>query len=237
MKKIILLITAVIIHLSVAVIHAGAADISVGATSWYTSWDSKTDANYKVNYDPDFLYGPVISASMTPDVSLAFVFLYGQFDMTIEGDPGVIKLNRYDSDFTLNYRLGKWIKVFAGAKFIGFTWSDSGEHGALGPGAGFSAVIPVGGNFFLIGNISGLYLFGKEKSDASGNPTSKTKEYGGNGSLSLSYYLPSASTTISLGGRCQYIYIDYLNHEDPEFSNSSNTFYGVTLSAIYSFSI
>jgi hypothetical protein len=235
MKKIILyLITGFVIQLLIIENFAEAADISIGATSWYTTWDSKTDADYEVNYDPDFLYGPVISAGLTPDVSLAFVFLYGQFDMTIEGDPGVIKLNRYDSDFTLNYKLGNWLKVFAGAKFIGFTWSDSGEHGALGPGAGFSAVIPVGGNFFLIGNISGLYLFGKEKSDASGNPTSKTREYGGNGSLSLSYYFPSASVTISLGGRCQYIYIDY---EDPEFGDNANTFYGVTLSAIYSFSI
>jgi hypothetical protein len=239
MKKVMALFsTAIIILISITTLHAAAGDISVGATAWYATWETKWDGKDEITYDPDFLYGPVISASITSDVNIAFVFLYGGFDMSIENQEGVIKVKRYDSDLTLSYRLGSMIRVFGGAKYIGFTWPDDGKHEALGPGAGFSAVIPLGGDFFLMGNISGLYLFGKEKGQSStGNYNTKTKEYGGNASISLSYHIPAASTTISLGGRYQYIFMDYDKTIPDTAEDSSNTFYGVTLSAVYSFSI
>lgn len=233
------LLSAVFIITSLVIItgKADAADISVGATTWYTTWETELNMDDKIEYDPDFLYGPVISAAFTKDLSLSFVFLYGNFDMTYkDADGGEDKdeIKRYDGDFALNYRISSWFKLFAGVKYIRYTWSEDGKHEALGPGAGISSIIPVGGNFFLLGNLSGLYLKGDEQSGDDFDY--KLKEYGYNASVSLAWYIPEASTTLSVGGRYQYVKIEY-DSSAAEPMNSKNKFYGLTLSAIYSFNI
>ena len=208
-----------------------AADLSVGATTWYTAWDFEWDSTSESTYEPGLLYGPVVSLAITPDLSLSFVFLYGKFEQTYS-QPGYEEtstMTRYDSDFTLNYRISNYFKLFAGTKIIRFTW-DGGEHKAIGPGAGISSIFPVGGNLFLLGNISGLYLYGEETVDPD---TEKLNEYGYNGSIALAYYIPDSLTTISLGGRYQYVEIDY----EGSFPDNNSRFYGVTLTAVYTFNI
>lgn len=222
----------VLFFISQTALHA--ADFSVGATTWYTAWDYKDDADTGIEYDPAFLYGPVLSLTMSDDLSLSFVFLYGQFTMNIENDPPM-DLNRYDSDLTLNYRIRNNFKLFAGAKYMGFTWGDNGKHAALGPGAGISAVFPLGNNFFLLGYVSGMYLMGNEDGDKSREYNAEADEYGGNGSLSLAYYINGTSTTLSLGGRYQQLKIDYTDDNDGNTPDSMSKFYGVTLTAVYTF--
>ncbi|HNX23893.1 MAG TPA: hypothetical protein PKG60_07565 [Spirochaetota bacterium] len=107
------------------------------------------------------------------------------------------------------------------------------EHNSFGPATGISAVFPLSNDFFLIGNLGGFYLWGNEENSGSGySKTSKSKDYGLNSTLSIAYYINSASTTISLGGRYQYLKMDY---EDQDTTDTK--FYGITLSATYSFSI
>lgn len=212
-----------------------AADLSVGATAWYTAWDYEDDVDSGVKFSPSFLYGPVLSMTMTQDLSLSFVFLYGKFDM--DTGSNTITNTRYDSDLICNYRISNYFKIFAGAKYIGFTWEEDGKHQALGPGAGISTVFPVGGNFFILGYFSGMYLRGQEDGAKGSSYSVKTNEYGGNASLSLAYYIQSASTTISLGGRYQQLKIKYDNNESGMTPDSMSKFYGVTLSAVYSFNI
>ena len=148
-----------------------------------------------------------------------------------------VPINRYDSDLALNYRITDYFKLFLGCKYAGFTWDTDGKHQAIGPGAGISAVIPVGGNFFLLGNVSGLYLWGKEGGGKEIDYDASAREYGFNTNLSLAYYIPGASTTISLGGRLQQLHIDYDGTENGAVSDSTSRFYGVTLTAVYSFNI
>jgi len=106
------------------------------------------------------------------------------------------------------------------------------SHESTGPGAGISFVIPAGGNFFILGNFSGLYLWGTEENN---NVEYKYNEYGANSSISLAYYIVPASTTISLGGRYQIFQTVY--GDDSEDDDITHRFYGVTLSATYSFNI
>lgn len=233
-KKFILSLLFIISIIPVMPSRVNAADISVGATSWYTAWDYGDDNDSGVEYDPSFLYGPVLSAAFTQDISMSLVFLYGEFDMDTGND--TVPLKRYDSDLTLNYRISTYLKIFAGAKLIGFTWDPEGKHMAAGPGAGISATIPLSGNFFLLGYISGMYLRGSEE-DPSRGYNEKAYEYGGNGSISLAYYVPSASTTISLGGRYQQLKIKYHDDNSGSTPDSMSRFYGVTLTAVYSFNI
>lgn len=76
--------------------------------------------------------------------------------------------------------------------------------------------------------------------------------YGFNGSISLAYYIAEASTTIALGFRYQYLKykidseetsLTYEPSEDMEqeamfdFDGKKDVFYGVTLSAVYSFDL
>lgn len=213
-----------------------AADLSIGATGWYTAWNYKDDNPYaKVKYSPTILYGPALSAAFSQDLSMSFIFLYGEFDMEIDNG-NTMWLKRFDSDFALNYRLNGFLKVFAGVKFIGFTWPDDGKHMAFGPGAGVSSVIPVADNLFILGNISALYLRGKEEGGSTNPYSEPANEYGYNASLSLAYYITAASTTISLGGRYQQINIDYINDGVYTYDSVSR-FYGVTLTAVYTFSM
>lgn len=237
MKKNLINLLACFILLSlVTQTNLKAADLSIGAAAWYTAWDFEWDGTDKIEYDPGFLYGPVLSLTMTQDISLSFVFLYGEFTQVMEEYDEEIILKRYDSDFAVNYRLGNFFKLFAGAKYVAFTWSN-GEHKAFGPGAGISGILPLGSDFFVLGYISGMYLFGNEEGTIEQDYDTKAGEYGGNASLSLAYYIPAASTTISLGGRYQQIKITYDDPIDEMVEDSVSRFYGVTLTAVYTFNI
>jgi hypothetical protein len=236
-KNIIRILIPFIMILLIPPASLHAADLSVGATAWYTAWDYEDDNDSPITYDPAFLYGPVLSLAMSPDLSLSFVFLYGQFQMNFENGDPPMDLNRYDSDLTLNYRISSYFKLFAGAKYMGFTWAANGKHAALGPGAGISAVFPLGNDFFLLGYISGMYLMGNEDGDKSRQYKAETTEYGGNASLSLAYYIPGASTTLSLGGRYQQLKITYDDDNDGMTPDSMSKFYGVTVTAVYTFNI
>ncbi len=213
-----------------------AAEVSVGATTWYSWWKMQTsgsDGNKDI--DPAFLYGPALSVKFNNDYNLTFVFLYGKFGMKQETTTEEIA--RYDSDLALNYRIGNYFKIFAGAKYMGYEMTEF-HHRGIGPGAGISVVLPVGSNFFLLGNVSALYLWGKHEQNNQSTGTTKTdyNEYGTNTSLSLAYYIESSSVTLSLGGRYQYFRSDF-ESDDPNNSDMDHHFYGITAAATYSFSI
>ena len=109
---------------------------------------------------------------------------------------------------------------------------DDGDHTGYGPGFGISLIAPLTDSFFLIGNLSGLYIWGHH--DSTGQDYDYT-EPGYNAGVSLAYHFTGASTVISLGGRYQF----FKTQPDGSLVQEENkhTFYGVTLSAIYSFSI
>jgi hypothetical protein len=212
-----------------------AADLSVGGSVWYAWWDESMDDASDPSIDPSFLYGPVIAIGFSPKWSLTAVFLYGAYDMEMSpGDTQSIK--RYDSDTALNYSINRYIKLFGGAKAMGYSWKD-GSHYGVGPALGIGLTLPLSESLFLLGNLSGLYGFGREEHDeAMGGGSSAAREAGFNTTLSLAYYIESASTTITLGGRYQWFTIKYVDNSD-EFSGASLMFYGVTLSAVYSFEL
>lgn len=243
MKKLILLTAISFIWLTALLpLNVSAADITVGATTWYSWWDFDSKTSGKdTEIDPAFLYGPVLSVKFNEEFNLSFVYLYGKFDMT-ETDSGssdeyTSEVKRNDSDLAINYRLNNYFKAFVGAKYMGYTISD-GDFGHIGygPGAGISFVFPLGSDFYILGNMSGLYLWGTE--DDESRAATDYNEYGMNSSLSLAYYIAPASTTISLGGRYQYFQTDY-DYENGEGTseNPEHQFYGVTLAATYSFTI
>jgi hypothetical protein len=191
------LILAFLALISITVFHgrANAAEISVGATTWYAWWEMDSSGSDDSDIDPAFLYGPAMSVKFADDFNLTFVFLYGKFDMTHEESIGDVteEVKRLDSDLAINYRFGEYFKIFAGGKYMAYETDTDFEHAGYGPGVGISAVFPLGNNFFILGNISGLYLWGEEKS--SDDPAEKYNEYGINSSLSLAYYIAPASVT------------------------------------------
>lgn len=211
-------------------VNLSAAEISAGATTWYSWWDfnNSKDTNNNTEFDPALLYGPALSLKISEDFNLTFVYLYGKFDMKEESF--TTKMSRSDSDLALNYRLNSIFKIFAGAKVMSYKMTNFG-HNSKGPGAGVSAVIPLDGNFFLLGNLSALYLWGK---DDNKDEEESFEEYGYNSNLSLAYYIPEASVTINAGGRYQYFKTVYDDQNNGEITHK---FYGMTLSATYTFSL
>jgi len=205
-----------------------ATDITVGATTWYTWWDM---AGTKDEADPTFLYGPALAVKFNDDFNLTFIFLYGKFDFELHdsSSPTKTKLSRTDSDLALNYRLNDFFKVFVGGKYNAYSMPGMDFVG-YGPALGLSATMPVTGDLFLLGTFSGFYLWATDDEDHGGK--SKAKQSGYNSSLSIAYYIAPASTTISLGGRYQYMKVDESNDHSSKFK-----FYGFTLTATYTFEI
>jgi hypothetical protein len=234
MKKIIItLFSAALLMSSVFSHNLSAAAVTVGATTWYSWWNFDMKNSNTSDVDPTLLYGPVIAVKFSENYSFTFVYLYGKFDMT-EEDSGIEytnEMSRTDSDIVINYTLNSYFKIFAGIKYMAYKMPGF-EHGGIGPGLGLSFVYPLSQNFFLLGNISGLYIWGKEDSGSDGEDS--YNEPGANMGLSIAYYIPEASTTISLGARYQYFKTIYDKTDNHDITHQ---FYGVTLTATYSFNL
>ena len=245
-----------------------AFDLTVGATTWYAVWEIKADGeshngSQDVKKDKaSFLYGPVLSSKITDDFSISFVYLYGKFNIKLDSDAlGVherAKYKRNDGDLALNYRLNNYFKVFVELKYVGFDIPYKVvlapapytrreiyiKHHGYGSGLGLSFTCPISYNLFLLCNISGLYLRGREKLEVPSNSyynsgyNEKCKEYGINSSLSIAYNITPASIVINLGGRYQYVRTVYEGtvFENGKLSDITNHIYGTTLTATYTFS-
>ena len=209
---------------------AYALDMSVGITSWYSWWDYDRGGE-KPDIGPSLLYGPAISVKLNDDFNLTFVYLYGAFEHT-HSDGTVDKYKRSDSNLALNYIVNNYFTVFANLNYMALGVKKYIQQSTYGPELGIKAVYPISENLSLLATLSGFYLWGKESYD-NNDPSINFKDYGINSTLSLAYYISSASTTISLGGRFQYFKADYSN--DSESINQK--FYGVTLTAMYAFSL
>jgi len=233
MKKLLLLVFAAICIGIIIPCKVYATDISVGATTWYTWWDM-TQGGSTMEMDPEFLYGPALAVKFNEDFNLTFIYLYGKFDMP-DNSGKIAEIKRTDSDLALNYRLNDYFKLFGGIKYNTYSIPSNMDFWGVGPGLGLGYTFPLSENLFLLANFSGFYLWAKEKDYS--NPTEKydSKQYGFNSTLSIAYYITSASTTINIGGRYQYVKVDYDDYKSE--GNMKHKFYGITLAATYTFSI
>jgi hypothetical protein len=229
MKKLIIIIS--VIFLCFTAIPLFAVDLNLGAATWYAWWEMEGDGGTNT-MDPTFLVGPIISLGFSEQWNLSMVFLYGQFKMESSGEDGDSDdINRIDTDISLNYLINNYIKIFGGIKAMGYYFGN-GKHHSIGPALGVGLNLPIYGNYYLLGNLSGMYNYGVHDDSNDEDSGSNLVEFGFNSTLSLAYYLESASTTISLGGRYQFFRDKY---ESEDRSDNDLTFYGVTLSVVYSF--
>ncbi len=229
MKKAILCAAIACLVLAGTPIASHALNIGVGATGWYADWifDSKEE-------DPNIpmapLYGPVLTVGFAEKWSLAGVFLYGKFNP--EGDKlGPDKLTRYDSDTTINYSITRFMNLFVGFKYMGFS-EEGVSHKGYGSGPGLSFTLPMTDNLFFLGNVSALYIWGHHKDPGT---EYDYNEQCVNAGASFAYSFTGASTVVSLGVRGQRFITK--PKEKPNSGEITHTFYGVTLTAVYSFSI
>ncbi len=221
--------------------------------------------NDSFSFDPALLAGPVVNARFFQNWSIGLVFLKsGYFEGTSSFDvPSTLgssndittdtqfKINRYDADATLTYRVSPFFGLFLGYKYshysgtgtMNYTSVSSGSGSAdvkregtmHGPGAGFNIMIPLVDTLFITSSISVLSLKAEwiyETTEA--NNSFYTKEtlhrdlWGYNVTAGLGYYFNSISTTCMAGFRYQYL-------QDRDDSDLKDKFYGVIVSAIYSF--
>jgi len=137
MQKLILLTLTVICCISIMPYKIYAADITVGATTWYAfgsrSENVKDDCDRENNnyaFEPTFLYGPALSVKFSNDFNLTFVYLYGKFNykesyfetggISDSAHDMKSRAARSDSDLALNYRLNDNFKAFAGIKYMSY---------------------------------------------------------------------------------------------------------------------
>ena len=140
--------------------RASAEDgISAGAMTWYAWWspayfnpriDKKLiflHAKENIKIEPEFLYGPVLSARRGR-FSLSSNILTGRYVSVTEQfitDPIVFPLwspvsirnrtSKYDTESTLGYQVADWLKVYGGYKHQRYRYrSPLAVFGALGGG-------------------------------------------------------------------------------------------------------
>jgi hypothetical protein len=220
---------------------ASGLEMSVGASTWYAWWEPED--NEGMDLDPALLFGPALSVRLAEDWSISGVFLYGIFKNNAE-EGGPEDLRRFDSDLSLNYNINRYIKIFAGTKYMGFSWDEgdeSGTHWSAGPGIGIGSTIPLSDYLYLLANISYTYTWGKHDQEYSGDggefsDSVDLQERSINTNISLAYYIKSISTSINLGFRYQFFTINYSDEGDYA-KDEDHYFYGITLAAVYSFSI
>ncbi|MCL2154380.1 MAG: hypothetical protein FWH53_01810 [Leptospirales bacterium] len=225
MKKY-LLLTFIITCIGIILPYkAYSAEIAVGASTCETWIERNPKNDYNFIIGPTFIYGPVLSVKFTESFDITFMYLYGRFNETANYD----KVEIRDSELIFNAGLNDYFKVFAGVKYMGFLESDT-KYIGYGPELGLSVALPIAYKINLLLSVSGFFS-GGEESDSSSKRS--YNEYGVNGTLSLSYYIVPASTTVSLGRRFQYFKSDY--HKGNDWIK--NKFYGNTLTVTYSFDI
>ena len=207
--------------------NVSAADIGVGAMGWFSGWEMKQSGSNS-DIKPTVLYGPVMTVGFDKTWSLSGVFLYGVFKMKNGNDSSYQNIRRFDADITLNRIVTPNVKVFGGAKVMNYSFGG-GYHFSAGPALGVGLSYPLSESFFVLYNVSAMMLRGTHK-----DPDSAARPFwapGYNTTLSGAYYFTSISTTLNAGLRLQYfrdIYSDKGN-------NDSHYFYGVFISAVYSF--
>jgi hypothetical protein len=211
-----------------------AVDISVGASTWY-AWYKPNSGE---NIDPAFLYGPAMSVKFNDAFNLTFVYYYGKY----EYDYGRTT-KRHDSDLVLNYRLNDYLKAFIGVKYRRIEADSTAGSGSpviirnlkadsIGPGLGLNGVYPLFGNMYFISTGSLLFAVRNAEYDLGFGVKDDRyyHSYGYNVSMGLGYYIESISTVINLGGRYQC----FMDRKDTSIDDK---FYGMTLTATYSFNI
>jgi hypothetical protein len=216
-----------------------AADLGVGISAWYADWEMESNpGNDPINMNEVLYIGPSIAYQFSDKWSTTLVAL-----ATPQKYKDVqTEYRRYDMDFALNYHVSRYVKVFGGAKYLAFVYNNTmntynGIHHAVGPGAGISLTIPVLTNFYILANMSGIYIIGNEKTeDTTGTTNNNFYEFGGSSALQIAYYIPSIAITFAVGYRYQYIESHYKNTG----SNNSileHTFKGFTVLLVKSFEL
>lgn len=216
-----------------APIQSFAAGISVGGTVWYQYWENSEDT---IEFDPDWMYGPALAVAITDNLRINTVFYYGEFDTLVNGtSPG--STERYDSDTSLGYRIHDYVTILAGFKYMHCSLETTGfpamtyTFDIYGPAVGGALSIPLIDYFSLSAGLSGIYMWEKDKIKSfSGTEKNRIRGLSYNSTAALVYFIQPASVTLSIGGRYQY-------YKQTNADKMGQKFYGITASAVYSFSL
>lgn len=162
------------------------------------------------------------------------------------------RINRYDADLSFNYHLTDFLKLYLGLKYQGYTYDGkfnivlmrqseahpfpandvTGSQNAGGVGAGFAVNVRLVAGLFIIGNLSFTSLVGSVRIYQIDKVTHTVLLYGGNGSMSLSYYFERIRTAFSLGYRSQV----YRSHTiKGGFRPDNDIFHGPMFSVVHTF--
>lgn len=222
-----------------------AADLGVGISAWYADWKMERKSSTEggtVNMDEVLYIGPSIAYQFSDNWSTTLVALATPQKYTWEMGTERMELRRYDVDLALNYQINRYIKVFGGGKYLAFAYHNKtngkdGIHHALGPGGGISFTMPLITNVYLLANLSGLYIYGKQQEEqTTGDQSINFYEIGANGSMQLAYYIPSVAVTLAAGYRYQYVESRYTENSSAN-PDLEHTFKGFTVLLVKSFDL
>lgn len=252
-----------------------ASTVNAGLSLWY-AWlepgfkndfmgkndNQNSNNNFDMTTPGAPIFGGLLSVQMTDELSLGAVVSYGKGweceadylyyngSYQLHVNKTLEKLQRFESDLTMNYAINDMVKLFFGWKYfiqkgegtysyyvvLSPATTGGGEfentYTQTGPGLGLTLTFNVADNIYVMGSVSGIYLINKTESERTGSSnlttTENDKSFGPNCTLNLVYVIPDSDATISLGGRYQHL----MKTDDV---GTSNRFYGTMITAIYGF--
>jgi hypothetical protein len=131
-----LIILQILFIISVVCLNSlSAADLSMGITTWYSMWDQEittdNEGTKKASPENTFMAGPILALRFFDKWNLGGQFYAGKMTNKVSS---VSESNyeeiedrylRYDSDFTLGYKVVPWFTLFAGYKFFGYNVDEN----------------------------------------------------------------------------------------------------------------
>jgi hypothetical protein len=256
---------ALVIATAPAVAHA--ASVGLGATVMCAWWDSAAQSSIggigaaKDTQIPDAAGGPFLNAQINDTWGLQFSYTYGKFTWdTTSAIIGVKSVEqRHDVDVIVSAAVHRYVKLFFGGKYwntmsdlttkvLFLSYGSKAVYHRGGPGVGVGLSLPLGAGFYLLPNVSAVFMFGNV-SLSNGDPISATIDklvkasgnestsmyYGINSTLTLAYNFEKVNLTLALGGRLQYLWIYFIEAEQQ--GNGHDMYGGITFSAMYTFDI
>lgn len=222
------------------------------------------DGKFEMTGPYAFHLGPILATTLSKRWSLSALFLVFQTEYKAESSyheissnqdiTNTITLTRTDIDLTLNYSINSYLKFFFGGKRMVYSVSgkyisrnpssgaiiDGGKISAesenMGPGAGFGLTLPLAEKYYLLWNLSGIYLRVTVTESSDEQRTSQYIAYGGNTTFSIAY-MATPRIIYAIGPRYQYLKYSYQSGDRKHYDGQTDIFMGISFSVVYTFDV
>ena len=246
MKKISLVVVAVLLMLPSTIAFADDTKVTLGVRAWQNSWEEKveykTGGSDTYNFGSAMMVGPTLNIKFSNQMFAGATYLMTTKDYSANNFAGTgttTSASRSDTDVAVGYMFTPQFGMFVGYKSLNADLSatpagsgkvDIASLSLKGPGIGILGNIPLGESFALYGNLSLMFMNEEIKSKLPGGGTHKMDMAGASMEIGVAFAFTS-SLSANLGIKSQAF-----SGEDEDTKDTvTESFVGATFGVTYMF--